>query len=456
MRRALSNVIGRGPLIASSPVLGAAGTAGVSYRRSALLSTAPTTPLLDGIVVLELASVLAGPSVCQFLAELGATVIKVENVTTTGDVTRTWRLPADRAGEDVTAYFSACNLGKRSVAVNLRDDRGLDAVHRLAASADVCVASYKPGDAEKLRVDYATLAARNPRLVYAQITGYGLDDARAGYDAVIQAESGFQLMNGEASGPPTKMPVAMIDLLAAHQLKEALLAALWRREREGGQRGAFIDCSLLAAGVSSLANQATGYLRCGTSPRRMGSDHPSIVPYGSVFTCADGHAVVLAVGADKQFRQLCAALGDAALAEDGRFTTNPKRVAHRDECKARVGELIRRFDRDELLRRLRAAAVPAGAVNEMRDVFAQPQAEALVVRRSRRRGDAGGEPGEAIGLRQVAFSVRGADGRPETPRPLRPPPRYAEHTREVLTAHAGFSAAEVEHLIAEGAAAAAT
>ena len=182
------------------------------------LCTAPR-PLLEGVTVLELASVLAGPSTTQFLAELGASVVKVENTTTGGDVTRTWRLgSADPAGEDVTAYFSSCNLGKRSVALNLRDPRGLDAVHRLAASSDVVVASYKPGDAERLRVDYTTLSALNPRLVYAQITGYGLHDDRPGYDAVIQAESGFQYMNGDPDGGPTKLPVALIDLLAAHQV----------------------------------------------------------------------------------------------------------------------------------------------------------------------------------------------------------------------------------------------
>ena len=158
-------------------------------RYRTIVSSAPR-PLLEGFTVLELASVLAGPSVCQYLAENGANVIKVENTTTRGDVTRTWRLADDPPGEDVSAYFTCCNLGKRSVALNLREPRGLDAVHRLASVADVVVASYKPGDAEKLRVDYETLSRINPSLVYAQITGYGLDDARAGYDAMIQAEAG--------------------------------------------------------------------------------------------------------------------------------------------------------------------------------------------------------------------------------------------------------------------------
>jgi crotonobetainyl-CoA:carnitine CoA-transferase CaiB-like acyl-CoA transferase len=187
-------------------------------------------------------------------------------------VTRTWKLPAEvEAGCNggVTAYFSCCNVGKKSIAVDIRKESGLACVRKLAASADVVVASYKPGDAEK-RVDADTLRKLNPGLVYAQITGYGLEDSRPGYDAVIQAESGFQYMNGppgnfpEAS--PTKMPVALMDLLAAHQLKQAVLLALWDRERQGDGSGSFVQVSLLQAGISALANQATGYVLADAIP----------------------------------------------------------------------------------------------------------------------------------------------------------------------------------------------
>jgi len=411
---------------------------GRSVRR---MTSSASSPLLDGYKVVELASVLAGPSVCQFLAEHGATVIKVENMTTAGDVTRTWRLPADRPGEDVTAYFTSCNLGKRSVALNMKDPRGRDAVHRLAASADVVVASYKPGDAQKLQVDYDTLSARNPSLVYAQLTGYGLDDHRPGYDAVIQAEAGFQFMNGAPDSAPTKMPVALMDLLAAHQLKEALLAALWKREREGGTRGAFVEVSLLGAGVASLANQATGYLRRGVVPQRMGSDHPSIVPYGTVFGCSDGASLTLAVGSDKQFRALCDVLGDASLAADERFATNPARVANREACKERIAELVSRRDRAEILIKLRQRAVPAGGVNDMEAVFEQPAAQALVVRAPN---------GQPMGIRQIAYNVvAGGARQPE----LRAPPGYGEHTLAVLTEDAGLSAAEAQTLVEDGIAA---
>ena len=348
-------------------------------------------PLLDGVLVVELASVLAGPSAGQFLAELGATVVKVENTTTRGDVTRTWRLPSERgkrgsvggSGSDgtgagtesnngidggirddmtarnrggesegdsgrsddsVTAYFSACNMGKQSVAIDLRDASGLNACHRLLRSADVVLASYKPGDAERLGVDYATARALNPAVVYAQITGYGVDDDRAGYDAVIQAESGFQYMNGLDA--PTKMPVAMMDLLASHQIKEGVLAGLLRRAMGGGDDddrttcGSLVSVSLLGAGVSALANQGTGYLREGVVPQRMGNDHPVICPYGTIFECADGGLITLAVGSDAQWRGLCGVL---QMPDDERFSTNPLRVEHRGACKEAVQEKIAAF-----------------------------------------------------------------------------------------------------------------
>mmetsp|Transcript_7376 Transcript_7376/g.26964 ORF Transcript_7376/g.26964 Transcript_7376/m.26964 type:complete len:274 (+) Transcript_7376:464-1285(+) len=239
--------------------------------------------------VLELASVLAGPSTGQFLAELGADVIKVENRKTRGDVTRGWRLPGEPS-EGPSAYFKSCNLGKRSLALDAAGQSGRDLCRKLALASDVVLASYKPGDAEKLGLDATSLRAEEPRLVYAQITGYGLNDPRVGYDALIQAEAGFTHMNGEPGerGRPTKMPVALVDLLAAHQLKEAILLALWRRDRTG--EGSHVHVSLMGAAVASLANQATGYLCAGKVPQRMGSDHPSISPYGSAFDDRDGQS----------------------------------------------------------------------------------------------------------------------------------------------------------------------
>jgi crotonobetainyl-CoA:carnitine CoA-transferase CaiB-like acyl-CoA transferase len=372
---------------------------------------------------------VTGPTVCQFLAELGATVVKVENSSTGGDVTRSWVLPSESAGEstgNVTAYFTCCNLGKKSIAVDVRNGAGLDCIQKLAAQADVVVASYKPGDAEKLELDQHTLRALNPGLVYASISGYGSEDPRAGYDAVIQAESGFQYMNGQPGTAPTKMPVALMDLLAAHQLKEAVLVALWDRDRHNGL-GSHVEVSLLGAGVSALANQATGYLVAGKVPERMGSDHPSICPYGTIFAAADGKLLVLAVGANSQFHKLCAVLGVAHIASDDRFATNQNRVVHRTELLEVLAERMASPDvaatREALLAQLRAVAVPVGPVNDMEAVFEQPQAQELVV-------------GETRGIRQVAFK---RDNGPERWADLSAPPRYAQHTAEILIHKLGLT-----------------
>ena len=251
--------------------------------------------------VLELASVLAGPQVGQFFAELGAEVLKIESPA--GDVTRTWKTSAETAAPSaleeapVSAYFAASNWGKSSLVLDLTKPAGQTTLHRLAVQADIVLASYKPGDAEKLRADYATLSAENPRLLYGHLTGYGPDNARAGYDAVLQAEAGFMYLNAASPGqPPQKMPVAMVDLLAAHQLKEGLLTALFQRERTG--HGALVQVSLLDSALAALANQASTYLVTGHDPQPLGSGHPSVVPYGTVYRAADGRALVLAVGSD--------------------------------------------------------------------------------------------------------------------------------------------------------------
>jgi crotonobetainyl-CoA:carnitine CoA-transferase CaiB-like acyl-CoA transferase len=216
------------------------------------------TPL-EGLKVLELASVLAGPSVGMFFAELGATVYKIENVTTQGDVTRKWKLPKEDSETDISGYFSSVNWGKLSFAVDLCHEEGLNIIYSLAEQCDIVLVSYKPGDAEKLRVDYNSLKKFNEKIIYSHITGYGLDNPRAGFDAIIQAESGFTYMNGEPDGPPTKMPVALMDILAAHQLKEAILLALYYREVSG--KGQYIETSLFQGGC--LFFSQSGYQLAG-------------------------------------------------------------------------------------------------------------------------------------------------------------------------------------------------
>jgi crotonobetainyl-CoA:carnitine CoA-transferase CaiB-like acyl-CoA transferase len=347
--------------------------------------------------VIELASVLAGPQVGQFFAELGAEVLKVESPV--GDVTRTWKTSAETAAtsgaeaSSVSAYFSASNWGKRSLVLDLTTPAGQSSLHHLAATADIILASYKPGDAEKLRADYATLSQENPRLLYGHLTGYGPDNARAGYDAVLQAEAGFMFLNAAGPGQqPQKMPVAMVDLLAAHQLKEGLLTALFQRERTG--RGALVQVSLLDSALSALANQAATYLVTGHDPQPLGSGHPSIVPYGTVYRAANNRQLVLAVGSDGQFRQLCAALSRPDLATDARFATNAARVAHRAALESMLTEAIAAVDGDALLVDLERRAVPAGAVRPVGEALRQPSAAAMLL------PAAGAGP---AGLRTVAF-----------------------------------------------------
>lgn len=332
--------------------------------------------------VLELASVLAGPQVGQFFAELGADVLKIESPA--GDVTRTWKTSAETAASQaaadasVSAYFSASNWGKSSLVLDLTTAAGQTSLHQLAASADIVLASYKPGDAEKLRADYATLAAENPRLIYGHLTGYGPENTRAGYDAVLQAEAGFMYLNAAGPGQPAqKMPVAMVDLLAAHQLKEGLLTALFQRAHIGC--GALVQVSLLDSALASLANQAATYLVAGHDPQPLGSGHPSIVPYGTVYRAANGRQLVLAVGSDGQFRQLCAALGRPDWAADARFATNAARVAHRAELENSLTSIIAAVDGDVLLADLERRAVPAGAVRSVGEALGRPSAGAMLL-----------------------------------------------------------------------------
>lgn len=325
--------------------------------------------LLQGIRVLELASILAGPTTGQFLAELGAEVIKVENPATGGDPTRGWRLATEPAGAPYSAYFSCANWGKRSIALNVASPAGRRVIHDLCATCDIVIASYKPGDDAKLGLDPATLLGLNPRLIYGQISAYGTNDPRPGFDAIVQAESGFTYLNGEPGGSPVKMPVALVDLLAAHQLKEAILLALLGRERTG--RGRHVHVALLDAALASLANQASNYLVAGVVPQRMGSEHPNIVPYGAIYQLGDGRDLVIAVGTERQWRALCDALNRRELAEDARFASNQARVTHRAALHEQLSKAFQDLDSAAVESQLGSAGVPFGFVNDMEQAFSQ-------------------------------------------------------------------------------------
>jgi crotonobetainyl-CoA:carnitine CoA-transferase CaiB-like acyl-CoA transferase len=395
------------------------------------------TPL-QGLKVLELASVLAGPSVGMFFAELGATVYKIENVTTHGDVTRKWKLPKEDADTDISGYFSCVNWGKLSFAVDLCKEEGLKIIYDLAAECDIVLVSYKPGDAEKLKVDYPTLKKYNENLIYSHITGYGLKNPRAGFDAIIQAESGFTYMNGQPDGPPTKMPVALMDVLAAHHLKEAILLALYYREKTG--KGQYIEASLFKAGVSSLANQATNWLVGNAIPQRMGSDHPNIVPYGTIFKTADDKEIVMAAGTDKQYHQLITALGRPDLATDCKFEKNHGRVIHKEEINGIIQDLIVKYTRDEILEILQQKRIPAGGVFNMQEVFEVPEARPMVLKGKYETGM------QIKGVRSIAFTTTDK----MSVESLSPPPHYGQHTREILSGVLQYDDSAINELINKG------
>jgi crotonobetainyl-CoA:carnitine CoA-transferase CaiB-like acyl-CoA transferase len=328
---------------------------------------------LAGVRVIELARILAGPWIGQTLADLGADVIKVE--APEGDDTRHWGPPfidcADGSTGDA-AYFHACNRGKRSVVADLKTAEGRDFVHRLIARADVVIENFKVGGLAQYGLDYASLAARHPRLVVCSVTGFGQDGpyaARAGYDAMIQAMSGIMDLTGEPDGPPQKMGVAFADIFTGLYGVIAIQAALAARERSG--RGQQIDIALLDCMVGVLANQALNFMVSGDSPRRLGTAHPNIVPY-QVFAVRDGH-IMLAVGNDTQFRRVGEVLGLGNLANDPRFAANADRVRHRVELVAILEPAFVRETRDDVLQRLEGAGVPAGPINTVQDALTDPQ-----------------------------------------------------------------------------------
>ncbi len=333
--------------------------------------------LFSDIKVVELASVLAGPAVGMFFAELGAEVVKIENRRTDGDITRQWKLPTEDP-TPISAYFCSVNWGKKHIFLDLEQPQDRLKALALIDSADIVIANFKPSSAKRLGFDAEALCRRHPRLIYAHVLGWpDPEDTRPAFDVVLQAETGFLAMTGEAEGPPVKLPVALIDLLAAHQLKEAILAALWRRERTG--EGCEVSVSLFESAVASLANQATNWLMAGHIPKRMGTQHPNIAPYGDLYTCSDGQWLLLAVGTDHQFERLCSCLSAKHLLQQSIFLTNQGRVRHRSALNAALQNLFLQKTRDEWMLQLEQAGVPAARVRAIPELFALPEAQALIL-----------------------------------------------------------------------------
>jgi len=391
---------------------------------------------LQGIKVLDLSRVLAGPWCTQLLADLGAEVIKIERPGA-GDDTRHWGPPWFGDGDDrVAAYFLSCNRGKKSAAIDFSRPAGAALVRKLASEADVLIENFKVGGLEKFGLDAPSLRSANPELIYASITGFGQNGAyadRAGYDYIIQGMGGLMsitgLPDGEPGGGPMRVGVAVVDLFTGMYTAVSILAALYRREKTG--EGTHIDMALFDTQIAMLANQASNTLISGRDPPRQGNTHPNIVPY-QLFAAAD-KPLIIAVGNDRQFVRFAELCGHPEWAADERFATNAARVANRDEIVGIVSECIRKKTASEWFDELEPAGIPAGPINSISEALADVQAR----------------------HRQMLTNIAGA---PLVGSPLRlddervdsdlPPPRLGQHSDEILGS-LGLSPDEIHRLKAD-------
>src|SRR3954447_13835582 len=379
---------------------------------------------LTGVRVLELARILAGPWAGQVLADLGADVIKVER-SKTGDDTRAWGPPfiEGKDGNLGAAYFHSTNRGKRSIECDFETEDGTRIVRKLAARSDVLIENFKVGGLAKFGLDYKSLAPSCPRLIYCSVTGFGQtgpNASRAGYDLMAQGIGGFMALTGTAEGEPTRAGVPVSDIFTGVYSVIGILAALQRRERIG--KGGYVDTALVDSTVGVLANQAMNYLASGVAPKRIGNAHPNIVPY-QVFPVADGH-IIIATGNDNQFAKLCAALGEPTIAQEPPHRANSDRLHNRDALVSRLSALTKNWRSADLLAKLESVQVPAGPINTLEQVFADPQ----VAHRGMRIDppSAAAKAGSIPGVRTPIM----LNGNPAAAE--RPAPRLGEHTAEVL------------------------
>lgn len=401
-----------------------------------------TAGALSHVRVLDLSRVLAGPWASQMLADLGAEVIKVERPGS-GDDTRAWGPPfaKDLRGVQGTesAYYLSTNRNKKSITVDFTQLQGQALLHQLAAQCDIVLENFKQGSLQAYGLDYATLQAINPRLIYCSITGFGQDGpyaARAGYDFLIQAMGGLMSITGAAAGEagagPAKVGVAWVDILTGLYASNAILAALaWRNESGQGQ---YIDLALLDVQVACLANQGMNYLTSGVVPRRMGNAHPNIVPYQD-FPTADGD-MILAIGNDAQFAKFCTEAGHPEWASDTRFATNAARVAHRSTLLPLLRQATVMRSTQAWVQALEPLGVPCGPINNIAQVFANPQVQARGMQRTLPHPTAGEVPTIANPIRLSATPVRYRMA----------PPLLGQHTQEVLHDLLGLDAARISEL----------
>lgn len=331
--------------------------------------------MFEDLIVVDCSTVLAGPSVGTFFAELGASVIKIENPAVP-DVTRSWKLSSEDKNTAISAYFSSVNYRKNYRKLDFKNPDDLDQLTELIRDADIFLSNFKKGDAEKFGITDDFLHSVNPKLIIGKISGFGTESDRVAYDLILQAETGFMSMNGTPESGPVKMPVALIDVLAAHQLKEGILTALLQRTKTN--KGQTVSVSLYDAAICSLANQASNYLMEGHVPKRIGSLHPNIAPYGEIFSTNDGKLITFAIGSNKHFELLCGFLGLSELVSDERFAVNVNRVANRTSLQEIIQEIISRFKASEILEFMHKHLVPAGLIQNLEEVFQNPESEHLV------------------------------------------------------------------------------
>ncbi|WP_313084615.1 CaiB/BaiF CoA-transferase family protein [Pulveribacter sp.] len=400
---------------------------------------------LSHLRVLDMSRILAGPWASQTLADLGAEVIKIERPAK-GDDTRAWGPPflKDQQGRDTseTAYFLCANRGKKSLTLDIAAPAGQDIIRRLAAQSDVLIENFKVGDLARYGLSYEDLKQVNPNLIYCSITGFGQSgpfSAQAGYDFMIQGTGGLMSLTGTPDGMPgggpQKVGVPVADLMTGMYATVAILAALTRRDRQGGG-GEYIDMALFDCQLAMLSNQAQNYLISGSVPRRYGNAHPNVVPY-QAFPTQDGH-IIVAIGNDFQFGKFCEAAGEPAVAQDPRFLTNADRVRNRQAIVAEMERMVRRRTTQEWLEDLGPRGVPCGPINTVQQSFAHPQA----VHRGMQ-VDIEHPANAHAKVPLVANPIRFSE------HPIaydRPPPLLGEHTRQVLHEVLGLSEGEVQTL----------
>jgi len=333
--------------------------------------------MFKNLNVVELAGVMAGPAVGSFFAELGANVVKIENPATGGDVTRNWKLPSEDPLSDTSAYFASVNYNKNHLFLSYDNPSDLQRIYALLQQADIVICNWKKGDAERFKLDYEIVSNINPGIIYAAINSFGEEEDRVAFDVVLQAETGWMFMNGSPSSPPTKIPVAIIDLFAAHQLKEGILTALIKKLKTGS--GSKVTVSLFDVAVSSLANQAANYLNTGEIPQRIGSLHPNIAPYGEIITFKDGEQVVLAIGSDRQFKALCAILSSGDLFSVDKYATNAERVKNRNTLMGLLQSKMQQMSSVDFIYGCRQANIPVGIIRNMQQLFELDRAKQLVL-----------------------------------------------------------------------------